>query len=101
MSDERKPLWPWLVFLPVWLPILYAASFGPACWLTDQEIVPNAVTYRVFRPLAWAAARCPHRIRYALVDYSEIGKPESSFLGTGWTMIELQDFELSIRRRRW
>src|SRR5262249_59566050 len=101
MSDERSPLWPWIVALLIGLPVLYVASFGPACWLTDQEIVPAAVTHKVFGPLAWTAARCPDPIRYTLVDYCEIGKPERIFLGTGHCMILLQDFHLSRRPERW
>ena len=36
MGDERKKagVWPWIVGLLVGLPVLYVASFGPACWMT-------------------------------------------------------------------
>jgi hypothetical protein len=30
MSDDRKPIWPWVVALLIALPVLYVASFGPA-----------------------------------------------------------------------
>lgn len=34
MSEERKnPVWPWIAALLIGLPVLYVASFGPACWL--------------------------------------------------------------------
>jgi hypothetical protein len=33
MNDERKPVWPWNVALLIGLPVLYVASFGPACWI--------------------------------------------------------------------
>jgi hypothetical protein len=37
MSEERRPLWPWIVALLIGLPVLYVVSFGPACWLTSQR----------------------------------------------------------------
>lgn len=36
MSEERKPLWPWIVALLIGLPVLYVASFGPACRLNSR-----------------------------------------------------------------
>jgi hypothetical protein len=37
MSEQRKPVWPWILVLLIGLPVLYVASFGPACWLTSQK----------------------------------------------------------------
>ena len=31
-----KSVWPWIAGLLVGLPVLYVASFGPACWLTSR-----------------------------------------------------------------
>jgi hypothetical protein len=37
MSEERKPvIGAWIAALLVALPVLYVASFGPACWMTSQ-----------------------------------------------------------------
>jgi hypothetical protein len=40
MGDERKKagVWPWIVALLIGVPVLYVASFGPACWLTAQPL---------------------------------------------------------------
>jgi hypothetical protein len=97
MIDEWKPLWPWIVALLIGLPVLYVASFGPACWLTDHEIVPAALSHTVFSPLARAAVRCPTPIKDALIYYSEIGGPELELPGIGWWIIEYE--ELRLRRR--
>ena len=36
MSDDRKkPVWPWIVALLIGVPVLYVASFGPACRFTS------------------------------------------------------------------
>jgi hypothetical protein len=48
MSDDRKkPLWPWIAALLIGVPVLYVASFGPACW-----IISRAGQWNVL----WAAA---------------------------------------------
>jgi hypothetical protein len=37
MSEpQKKPVWPWFVALLIGLPVLYIASFGPACWICDR-----------------------------------------------------------------
>ncbi len=38
MSEEHKKpgLWQWLAALLIGLPVLYAASFGPACWFSSR-----------------------------------------------------------------
>ncbi len=49
MSDERKrPIWPWIVALLIGLPMLYVASFGPACWLADRDVVDFTSVLRAY-----------------------------------------------------
>jgi hypothetical protein len=38
MGDERKPVWTWIAALLIGLPVLYVASFGPACWATTVNV---------------------------------------------------------------
>jgi hypothetical protein len=57
MSDERKAVWPWIVALLIGLPVLYVASFGPACWLVERGVLPLRTTAMVFRPLLVATVR--------------------------------------------
>ena len=46
MSEERKKsVWPWIVALLIGLPVLYVASFGPACWWY-QKTELSAPTWR-------------------------------------------------------
>ena len=52
MSEERKtPFWPWIVALLIGLPILYVASFGPACWLTNRSAIPRGPVAILYGPL--------------------------------------------------
>ena len=72
MSDERKNLeiWPWIVALLIGLPVLYVASFGPACWIygrTESHRLPS-----VFRPLNRAFDR-DSPIRKPMLWFARIG----------------------------
>src|SRR5262249_25893692 len=53
MSHDRKKAspWPWIVALLIGLPVLYVASFGPACWLFGRGILPCELTIDAYRPL--------------------------------------------------
>ncbi|MGE5192196.1 MAG: hypothetical protein ACM3U2_06795 [Deltaproteobacteria bacterium] len=52
MSDDRKkPLWPWIAALLVGLPVLYAASFGPVCWITSRSDRGKNLPPVVYSPL--------------------------------------------------
>jgi hypothetical protein len=91
MSDERKPLWPWIVALLIGLPVLYVASFGPACWLADRQIFSCV---EIYRPLAKLAARCPGPVRdaydwYAGYDYSPIDSAGHDLLVEEWKRIHV------------
>jgi hypothetical protein len=52
MSDERKSLlWPWIVAVCIGVPLLYVASFGPACWITSRWNLPGRWLVVVYRPM--------------------------------------------------
>jgi hypothetical protein len=59
MSDNcRKSVWPWIVALLIGLPVLYVASFGPACWLCDRDHIPDGMVNYAYRPLVACLVRC-------------------------------------------
>jgi hypothetical protein len=80
MSDDRKkPLWTWIVALVIGLPVLYVASFGPACWwLSSKCSTPPFSDAQeasvLYLPIGW------------IYDCSVEGSPEGSWLTTaiGW-----------------
>jgi hypothetical protein len=41
------------------LPVLYALTFGPACWLVHRGILPMRKTAVVYKPLLLVACRHP------------------------------------------
>jgi hypothetical protein len=55
MSDERKPVWPWIAALLIGLPVLYVASFGPACWVTSRLNFGARSISVIYRPIIRAA----------------------------------------------
>jgi hypothetical protein len=100
MSDEHRSVWPWVIALLIGLPMLYIASFGPACWLADHKVVSAGGVFRVFRPLIWITARCPGRVSDAFIAYSEICKPDSNYVSTGRAMILYELFWPQVRLRK-
>ncbi len=94
MSDARKkPLWPWIVALLIGLPVLYVASFGPACWLVRQQRVNIVTVARLYRPLVHTACSdsilAPPLHRYA--DAFRPKVPQGQFVSiASWMNLALQ-----------
>ena len=59
MNDERKTAGtcPWIVALIIGLPMLYIASFWPACWLIGNGLGNERVAGSVYYPLLIATNR--------------------------------------------
>jgi len=55
MSDDRKPVWPWIVVLLIGLPVMYLASFGPACWVSLRTDAWGRLVGAVYYPVFWMA----------------------------------------------
>src|SRR5262249_39049162 len=52
MSDDRKkPVWQLIVALLIGLPVLYVASFGPACWAVANGKIAARPVARVYWPV--------------------------------------------------
>jgi len=51
MSEpQKKAVWLWIVAAIIILPLLYLASFGPACLLVDRNLLSISILVKVFRP---------------------------------------------------
>ena len=71
MSDDRKkPLWPWIVAVLIGLPVLYVASFGPACWLCEKQFAPTHVAWIIFRPLTYVVVQHPYDVGTPIRKYA-------------------------------
>jgi hypothetical protein len=90
MSDDRKRLlWPWIAALLIALPVLYVASFGPACWWLSTDEIPKISldpgqpydmprglaphAPQVYWPLGWMAAHAPRPISRVIFWYATAG----------------------------
>ncbi len=77
MIEERKKagLWPWIVTLLIGLPVLYVASFGPACWILSRRDGPKTKWLPdLYMPIGQCAIR--YDLVYSLVDhFAVIGMP--------------------------
>jgi hypothetical protein len=93
MSDDRRPVWPWIAALLVGLPVLYVASFGPACWLVSRQHLTPRQGWTIFRPLVVAAADGPSWIRSDLREYATI------FSGSPGPYRQMDFIEERTRRR--
>src|SRR5262245_17890495 len=88
MSDERKkPLWQWIVALLIGFPILYVASFGPACWWFSTQPIslpgappPIRNAPRLYWPIGWVESHGPRPLRRAIWNYATAGIPEGVIL---------------------
>ncbi len=73
-DDHKKPLWPWIVALMIGLPILYVASFGPACWISSRAPVVVPFVHFSYRPVMWTWCVSPKGVRRLIHEYASLGK---------------------------
>jgi len=51
MDSRSRPLWPILTVALIGLPVLYVASFGPACWLASRGWLPITPAGWIYAPI--------------------------------------------------
>lgn len=70
LADRSRRFW----IIAAALPILYAASFGPACWIysrsEDLEIWQTAD--RIYYPILWQQAHGPDFVSGAIDRYANL-----------------------------
>jgi hypothetical protein len=78
MNDAKRPLWPWILGLLIGLPVLYIASFGPACWLEDRALVPLGSVKSAHKPVVFVLRYCPNSVCIAMYNYGMLWSKEKS-----------------------
>ena len=76
MSEERKPrVWPLVAALLIGLPVLYFASFAPACWLWKREWISLEAFCILARPIARCNRNpfCPRALRIGIYWLGNVG----------------------------
>jgi hypothetical protein len=76
---NRRERWAkWKLAATLCLPVLYVASFGPACWISsraDSQSLPAA-----YLPIGWLLDNSPHSVTTALAQYAQAGMPAGSIV---------------------
>ncbi len=57
VDEKRTTIWPWIFAVLIGSPVLYAASFGPACWITSRTDLGYSALPVIYAPMTWAMAR--------------------------------------------
>lgn len=80
-ARPSRPLWPLLPAALVGVPVLYVASFGPACWITSRlgSTTGAEIVSRAFDPALRLGSRYSESVVTFAGWYSEIGAAE------GWS----------------
>ena|SRR5579872_1743411 len=71
--NQRERWAKWTLAVTLSLPVLYAASFGPACWITSRVTVGVPVVNVVYLPMMWIENVSPEFIQDGILWYSKIG----------------------------
>ena len=71
---KPRPLWPLLTAALIGLPVLYDASFGPSCWITNRlgSTTGAGIVSRVFDPAIRLGSHSESVLQFA-GWYSEVG----------------------------
>jgi hypothetical protein len=88
----------WIATGELLLPVLYIASFGPACWLIDRNIISEQPTRAIYRPIIELVARCDKPIRTAVADHLSLGSP--NYWGHGRSTLVVSRVVLERQRKR-
>src|SRR6188768_2856710 len=73
--SRSRPLWPLLTAALIGLPVLYVASFGPACWLHSRTGGDRGIFFQsAYWPIGWAARHSP--MEDFIRAYATLGMPE-------------------------
>jgi hypothetical protein len=74
MEQRKRHGWPfWLAVALIGLPVLYVASFGPACWVASHTNAGAAWLPVCYRPIVSGLSIKPTRLSAVIEWYSCLG----------------------------
>ena len=75
---NRRERWAkWTLAGVVGVPVLYVASFGPACWFASRDQIEMRFVAGAYRPLIYAATLDP---TLALATWADCGTPDGAMI---------------------
>jgi hypothetical protein len=79
---NRRERWAkWTLGVVVGLPVLYALSFGPACWISSHANMGISTVNAAYLPVMWLYDVSPGFIQKGILRYARFG----SASGWYWT----------------
>ena len=86
--------------LLVVLPILYVASFGPACWISDRDLLSENVVFRIYSPIVDLCVSAQSLgLRRAMTWYGELmPTPQPKTGPRRWSTVENMLYATLIKR---
>jgi hypothetical protein len=86
---NRRERWAkWILVGVVGLPVLYVASFGPACWISSRLQPSGEIVSTVYSPIIPAMLQGPVAVQSVLTYYAAFGIPGGCFSVDGTLRIE-------------
>ncbi len=78
---NRRERWAkWTLATGVGVPVLYVASFGPACWITGRTNSGTSALETIYKPITLAMSPNNETILSRLIMwYAQIGAPVDSY----------------------
>jgi hypothetical protein len=74
MSGERKVrVGLWITAVLIGVPVLYGASFGPACWLVARNHLSSRLVGATYWPVLWIYGSSTNRLTRAISSYARLG----------------------------
>lgn len=90
---KHRPLWPLLTAALIGLPVLYVASFGPACWWASRCAPFHEEFLRLYGPLIRLYSKSPRAIQWPFQGFVELGMP----VGAEFTGVDFAPFYFDER----
>jgi hypothetical protein len=95
MTEAKKPTaGSWITVLFVAVLVGYPLSFGPACWLSDRDVLPTVPLYRAYRPLLRIVVRESPVISGLLERYGT-AMPSRREYSALWLMCEMMRLKMA------
>ena len=70
----NRRIWPWIMALLIGLPVLYVASFGPACWIAgDNEFAISSIL-NVYYPILSAARFTRREVSEGVFEHGRLDR---------------------------
>lgn len=101
---NRRERWAkWMLAAVTGLPVLYVASFGPACWIASHsstEQLQGVMLSDFYLPIGWTMDHSPQFVVAIFRSYATLGMKEWSVISIGTGPYPRHSVIWGVRRER-